>query len=140
MSSETMINKKGGKKTLTNRMDDLEKALRQLSSVIEEKQNFMKESRTYCKQMTYQNNTLSFILDAYNNSYMRIIDDKIQQMQHLAKLQGYLDKMITDGNYNIDDMRRAKKKQNEILHTINETRSNLENIETILSLNVSNMN
>lgn len=140
MEIQSIKNKKGGKKTLTNRMDDLEKALRQLSSVIEEKEEFMKHSRMYCKQKSYQNNKLSFILDAYNNSYMRIIDDKIQQMQHLAKLQGYLDKMINDGNYNIDDMRRARKKQNEILNTINETRSNLENVETLLSLNVSSMN
>lgn len=129
----------GGKKTITERIGDLENVIHKLSSVIEGRKTMMASSNSYCKKHALQNSALDFVVDAYNNSYTRIIDDKIRQMQHFAKLEGYLDKMLDDGNYSIDELKRAKRKQRSILERINETRYNLEKTESLLSLNVSNI-
>jgi hypothetical protein len=137
MDTITIFKKNGGQKpTLTEKMDNLEEMVSRLSNVIKEREEFANKSLLYCKKNSYQNNKLSFIIDAYNNSYMRIIDDKIQQMQQLAKLEGYLNKMIHDGNYEINDIQRAKEKQREILNNINETRSHIETIEKTLAISV----
>lgn len=137
MESRTILKKNGGQKlTLTEKIDNLEEMVLRLSSVIKERTDFANKSLLYCKKNSYQNNKLSFIIDAYNNSYMRVIDDKIQQMQHLAKLEGYLNKMINDGNYDIQDIQRAKEKQREILDNINETRAHIETIEKTLAISV----
>lgn len=130
----------GGKKTtLTRRITKLENTISRLNLLIKERQIFNEESNKYCKHNMKQNEKLSFIVDAYNNSYMRIIDDKIQQMQQLAKLDGYLQGMIDSGNYSIDEIKRAKLKQQTILEHINKTRYGLEQAETLLALETSNL-
>lgn len=131
----------GGRKksTLGQRVNNIENRITKLANLVKERDEFAQQSRLYCKNNAIQNDKLSFIVDAYNNSYMRIIDDKIQQMQQLAKLEGYLDKLIENGNYDINEIRRAREKQYNILSNINDTRESLENIETLLSMNVSNV-
>lgn len=131
----------GGKKkpTLGQRINNLENGIVKLSNLIKERDEFTHQSRMHCRENAHQNGKLSFIVDAYNNSYMRIIDDKLRQMQHLAKLEGYLDKLIDEGNYDVNEIRRAREKQYHILNNINETRASLENIETIMSMNISNV-
>jgi hypothetical protein len=129
----------GNKRTLTDRIVELENTISHLHSLIAERIEFNRQSTQYCKNNAAQNEKLSFIVDAYNNSYMRIIDDKIQQMQQLAKLDGYLQGMIENGNYSIGDIKRARQKQQYILERINETRASLEQAETLLALQSSNL-
>lgn len=136
MDSNILKKPRGKKQTLTEKINTLEKTILQLSSLIKNREEFSKQSFLYCKKHASQNNALNFVIDAYNNSYIRIIDDKIQQMQHLSKLEGYLNRMIKEGTYDIYEIQRAKEKQKEILNNINETRMNMEALETMLSLSV----
>jgi hypothetical protein len=134
-------NKNGGtkRKTMTDRIIELENIINKLINIIDERKQYENISHLHCKREVNKNEKLNFIVDAYNNSYMRIIDDKIRQMQQLSYLYGYLTKMIDDGNFSTDEIRRAQYKQNEILSNLNNTRSSLEQIEAIMALQVSNI-
>lgn len=141
MNTTIMNTTIGGKKkpTLGQRINNLENGITTLSNLIEERDAVTHQSSMHCRNNVRQNDKLSFIVDAYNNSYMRIIDDKLQQMQHFAKLKGYLDKLIEDGNYDVSEIRRARDKQHRILNNINETRASLESIETLTAMNMSDV-
>lgn len=125
---------KGGKTTLTERINSLEEVITHLSGVIEERKRFKNESMLYCKTHVSQNQQLRFIVDIYNNAQMRIIDDKIKQMQHLAKLDGYLSKMFEDGNYSLDELKRSRHKQELILQQLNSTRYSIENMQELVNV------
>ena len=123
----------GGKKTISEHVMSLEDKINRLSSLINSCYSNQHNSLNHCKKNRVQNDRLDLVISAYNTSYTHMLDEKIQQMQQMASLNGYLKNMIEDGNFNIDEIKRAQEKHNVIKARLVKTQDDIKQIETLLS-------
>lgn len=136
----TTIEQIGCGKTLSDRVLSMETKLNTLSKLIMERNDFIEKSHKHCKQRNSQNDKLNFIIDAYNNNYMRVIDEKLQQMQQLSSLESYLNTLIDKGNVEIDDINRVYARKDDLEKNMDATRKNIVHLQNLMALELSNLN
>lgn len=135
---EMEIQQSGGK-TLSDRVHAMETKLDTLSKLIAERNAFMEKSHQHCKQRNTQNDKLNFIIDAYNNNYMRVIDEKLQQMQQLASLETYLTTLIDKGNVEISDINRVYERKKDLDKKMKATKDSIAHLQNLIAVEISNL-
>ena len=107
----------------------------QIETQIESKKKLLLEKQKILKKSIKQNDLLTHVKNDYIKYYQFIIQQKIQQMKAMEILNEYLHKLTVSGNLSSNNIKDAKREQQNIMNEIQSIQYSLDNLIKETSFN-----
>jgi hypothetical protein len=107
----------------------------QIETQIESKKKLLLEKQKILKKSIKQNDLLTHVKNDYIKYYQFIIQQKIQQMKAMEILNQYLHELTVSGNLSSNNIKDAKREQQNIMNEIQSIQYSLDNLIKETSFN-----
>jgi hypothetical protein len=107
----------------------------QIETQIESKKKLLLEKQKILKKSIKQNDLLTHVKNDYIKYYQFIIQQKIQQMKAMEILNQYLHQLTVSGNLSSNNIKDAKREQQNIMNEIHSIQYSLDKLIKETSFN-----